>query len=84
MRQINIVETRYIASPDLMMCCKHFLNRYKYKTLIYQCFWAIYWSMECYRIRVFNPKFLHLVFLAGKKNKKKEAVTIAYCLFPSA
>jgi len=25
---------------------------------------------------------LHLVFLAGKKNKNQEAVTIAYCLFP--
>jgi len=39
---------------------------------------------KCYRIRIFNPKFLHLVFLAGKKNKNKEAVTIAYCLLPIA
>jgi len=38
--------------------------------------------MACYCIRVFNPKFLHLVFLAGKKNKNKEAVTIPYSLFP--
>jgi len=37
----------------------------------------------CKGIKIFNPKFLHLIFFADKKNKTKEAVTIAYCLFPT-